>query len=68
MFAKSSLSGPESNPLYQALVTRSGERPRWNFHKYLVDRAGARVLSFGSAVAPESRELVAAIESFLQDK
>ncbi|WP_157353519.1 hypothetical protein [Aromatoleum toluclasticum] len=45
---------------------RSGP-PRWNFHKYVVDRNGKVIASFPSRVEPDSRELREAIERVLQD-
>jgi glutathione peroxidase len=65
MFAKSGVSASDANPFYDSLARRTGERPRWNFHKYLIDRSGERVLSFGSAVEPDDRKLVGEIERML---
>src|SRR5918999_411321 len=64
MFAKTELS---KNPLFADLAKASGQTPRWNFHKYLVDRSGARVLSFDTRVSPDDPKLVGAIEGLLQD-
>lgn len=65
MFAKSSVAGPQANPLYRDLAAQSGTRPRWNFHKYLVGRDGAVVASFESAVAPRDPRITAQIERLL---
>ena len=65
MFAKTEL---KRNPLYADLIKASGEAPSWNFHKYLVDRKGARVQSFGTRVAPTDPKLVAAIERLLEER
>jgi len=65
MFAKSDL---KANPLYADLVRASGQSPRWNFHKYLVDRRGERVQSFGTRVEPNDAKLVNAIERLLEEK
>jgi glutathione peroxidase len=62
MFAKSEL---RANPLYQQLIKVTGQAPRWNFHKYLVDRGGSRVQSFGSAVEPDDKKLIGEIERLL---
>ncbi|MCM5571343.1 glutathione peroxidase [Burkholderiaceae bacterium FT117] len=62
MFVKSQVTGPQANPLHAALAKATGEAPRWNFHKYLVDRQGRPVASFRSAVEPNDPALVAAIE------
>jgi glutathione peroxidase len=63
MFAKTELA---TNPLFADLARATGRTPRWNFHKYLVDRSGASVLSFDTRVAPDDSKLVAAIERLLQ--
>jgi glutathione peroxidase len=62
VFAKTSL---KSNPLFADLAKASGQSPRWNFHKYLVDRSGRQVQSFATRVAPDDPKLVAAIEKLL---
>jgi glutathione peroxidase len=62
VFAKTSL---RSNPLFVDLAKASGQAPRWNFHKYLVDRGGRQVLSFDTKVAPDDPRVVAAIEKLL---
>ena len=65
MFAKIDL---KKSPLYADLAKATGASPRWNFHKYLVDRSGKQVQSFESAVEPDDPKLVAAIEKLLQSK
>jgi glutathione peroxidase len=65
MFAKSAVVGSGVNPFYAKLAARTGERPEWNFHKYLIDRSGEKVLSFGSEVTPDNRKLVGEIERLL---
>jgi len=65
MFAKTSVVGADANPLYRDLAARSGQQPRWNFHKYLVDRNGALVASFESQVAPRDARITAQIERLL---
>lgn len=65
MFAKATVVGKNASPLYAQLAKATGDAPQWNFHKYLIDRSGTRVLSFGSRVKPDDRELVARIDEFL---
>ena len=65
MFAKTSVVGANANPLYRALAVRTGKPPRWNFHKYLLDRAGQPVAVFESAVEPEDPRVTAHIEKLL---
>jgi glutathione peroxidase len=64
MFAKTEL---KANPLYADLVKTTGEAPKWNFHKYLVDRSGRRVQSFGTKVEPNDPKFVTAIERLLEE-
>jgi glutathione peroxidase len=64
MFAKTEL---KSNPLYGELKRATGDAPRWNFHKYLVDRSGTRVSSYGTRVEPDDPKLVKAIERLLEE-
>ena len=65
MFAKSSVKGSEANPLYASLARLTGQEPKWNFTKYLIDRQGKAVEYFPSKVAPEDPQLVAKIEQAL---
>lgn len=64
MFEKVSTKGSGAAPLYALLGAEAGE-PKWNFHKYLVDKKGQVVRGFPSSVTPESAELRAAIEEQL---
>ena len=54
MFEKGVVSGAQANALYAELAKRGDGPPRWNFHKYLIDRSGERVAAFPSAVDPDS--------------
>ena len=66
MFAKSSVRGAQANALFAELARTTGSAPRWNFHKYLVDRSGKEVRSFDTRVAPEDPRLVGAINDLLR--
>jgi glutathione peroxidase len=65
MFAKSSVKGAQANPLFAALAQATGQPPKWNFHKYLVDRQGRAVAAFPSKVEPLDSRLTGAIEAAL---
>jgi glutathione peroxidase len=65
MFAKTSVVGANANPLYRALAARTGKPPRWNFHKYLLDRTGQPVAVFESAVEPADPRITSQIEKLL---
>ena len=68
MFEKSSIKSLKSNPLFAELIARTGQTPAWNFHKFLVDRDGNRVVSFGTKIEPNNRDLVATLEKLLAEK
>jgi len=65
MFAKSAVAKGTVNPFYERLAQASDSRPRWNFHKYLVDRRGEKVLAYASAITPSDREFVVEVERLL---
>lgn len=65
MMAKSSVVEGNANPLHEALAKATGQRPKWNFHKYLIDRNAKVAGSFGSRVDPLSVELVTELERLL---
>jgi len=65
MHAKTRVKGEDADPLYRSLARAAGQSPRWNFHKYLIDREGKLAGSYGSAVEPRSSALVEAIERLL---
>lgn len=65
MFEKLDVKGEKQSPVYAFLAKRLGV-PAWNFHKYLVGKDGKVIAAFPSDVAPESRELRAALEAALK--
>jgi glutathione peroxidase len=68
MFEKSSVTSIKTNPLYAELLARTGQSPKWNFHKYLVDRDGKQVTSFGTRVEPDNGDLIGTVERMLAAK
>jgi len=68
MFEKTTAGKLDTNPLYSALGARTGTRPKWNFHKYVVDRSGTRITSFASDVEPGSANLTHLLERLLADR
>ena len=68
MFAKSAVSGNNSNPLFKMLIAKTGTTPKWNFYKYLIDRNGNVVDSFGSITTPGSSSITSQIEKLLGEK
>jgi glutathione peroxidase len=67
MFEKVQVRGDTPTPLYADMIKATGEAPGWNFHKYLIDRSGKVIASFGSRTTPEDPKLVAAIEKALAE-
>lgn len=65
MFAKSSVRGDKANPFFSALAKATGQPPKWNFHKYLIDRQGRVLQSFPSQVEPLDARLTKEIEAAL---
>jgi glutathione peroxidase len=70
MYAKISVKGADQAPLYAYLTKETppgiaGEI-KWNFTKFLIDRNGNVVQRFDSAVTPDSKEVVSAIERQLK--
>ncbi|MEN3367502.1 MAG: glutathione peroxidase, partial [Burkholderiales bacterium] len=47
------------------LTKITGTPPKWNFHKYLIDRSGKVVGNYPSKVTPEDKVLVGDIERAL---
>lgn len=67
MFEKTHVARGTQDPFYKALAQHAGEFPRWNFHKYLLDRNGKVVESYSSRVEPKDKDLVNTIEKLLAD-
>lgn len=67
MTEKQAVLGPQAHPFYRWIEESLGEggAPRWNFHKYLIDGDGALIDGYGSRVAPDSKQLVDAVEAAL---
>ena len=68
MFDKSAVAKGAVNPFYERLAQVSKSRPRWNFHKYLVDRKGQQVSAYPSDVEPGDTRFVKEIERLLAQR
>jgi glutathione peroxidase len=64
---KQRVTGESAHPFYRwaADVLGAGAKPRWNFHKYLIDPNGHVVGSFSPITSPTSGRVVEAIEAHL---
>lgn len=67
MFERMPVSGRSANPFHAQLAQRTGQSPRWNFHKYLVDRRTETVRSFESQVRPDDARVVREIDRMLAE-
>jgi glutathione peroxidase len=67
MFQKTRVKGDTADPFYKRLAQQTGQAPGWNFHKYLINRKGEVVASFGSRTPPDNEELLAKIEALLAE-
>lgn len=65
MVAKTVVKGPQANAFYRQLAERTGSTPKWNFHKYLINRDATEVVAYTSLTSPESRSLLKKIDQFL---
>lgn len=70
MASKEVVSGDSAHPFYKWAKSELGfgTAPKWNFHKYLVNRQGKLVDYFNSTTSPDSSRLVEAVEKALQEQ
>lgn len=70
MTAKEVVSGKNAHPFY--LWAREklgfGTAPKWNFHKYIINRKGELIDYFYSTTSPEAGRLVKVVEKALDEK
>ena len=68
MTSKYSVKGSKAHPFYvwAKNTLGFGTAPKWNFHKYVIDRQGMLVEYFHSTTAPDSRRLLKVIEKLLE--
>lgn len=66
MFSKAEIL--KGHPLYSQLIAHTGQKPVWNFHKYLIDRETQQILSFSSSTRPDDPKLIQALEKMLAAK
>lgn len=73
MFSKISVKGDDKAPLYKFL-TEPATNPkfsgdiRWNFEKFLIGRDGQVIARFAPPVAPDSKDVIDAVEAALAHK
>jgi glutathione peroxidase len=69
MTSKEVVSGKHAHPFYTyAKKTLGfGTAPKWNFHKYLINRDGVLIDYFNSTTSPDSARLIKAVEAALAE-
>ncbi len=68
MTSKQVVTGDQANPFYRWARQELGfgSAPKWNFHKYLIDRHGKLIDYYYSTTKPDSKKLISAIEDALK--
>ena len=61
------IKGNNAHPFYLWARTKAGfiGSPKWNFHKYLIDKNGDLAAWFSSSTKPESKKIINKIEELL---
>jgi glutathione peroxidase len=69
MTAKEVVSGKDAHPFYLWAKKELGfdTAPKWNFHKYLINRKGELIDYFYSTTSPEAPRLIKSVEKALAD-
>ena len=67
MTSKQKVVGMDAHGLYQWISGEAGEAaaPKWNFHKYLIDKEGKLAGAWPSRVSPTSKEITGPVEMML---
>ena len=67
MMSKSSVVGPNVNPVYKNLKQMTGEAPMWNFYKYIVMPNAESAFVFPSTVDPKSADIMGILEPYFEN-
>ncbi len=72
VFDKINVIGRKAHPLYKYLSSKDENgkfyaKPKWNFHKYLIDREGNLVDYFFTFTKPTSKKIIRQIEKLLNE-
>lgn len=64
---KEKVTGPDAHEFYKWISAELGEDhlPKWNFHKYLLNKKGEFMNAWPSRVSPTDDDIVSAIKSLL---
>ena len=66
MITKTSVTGPNANPLHKQLIALTKQAPMWNFYKYVILPGGKQVYAYSSDVDPSSDEIMSKLKPFLK--
>ena len=64
MFSITKVNASRTHPFYEKLFKATNERPRWNFHKYLIKKDGS-VESFSHRLDPKDKQILSSIQDSL---
>ncbi|MFK7773390.1 MAG: glutathione peroxidase [Saprospiraceae bacterium] len=72
IFEKTVVKGKDASPLFKFLSDKKlngkvSSKPKWNFHKYLVDKEGKVVDYYYSITNPTSSKIKRSIKKILED-
>lgn len=65
LLARTPVKGDDAHPLFKRLYGQGAPAPRWNYHKYLLDRDGRLIEDFATRITPDDPRVTAAIEAAL---
>ena len=66
MFEKVTVKKGDAHPFFDKLADAAGTYPSWNFHKFLIGRNGELISEFSPRTQPYDQELIAEIDSALE--
>ena len=66
MVSKTVVKGKDAHPFYLKLAEVTGSKPKWNFHKYLINRDATKVVAYTSFTKPDDKDLLKQIDEFLK--
>jgi len=65
MFSISNVKSSTEHPFYKKLFKKTDERPKWNFHKFLITKEG-EIKSFSHKVEPNDPKIIQAIQDSIK--
>ena len=65
MFTKTKVRGKDAHPFFKLLTQETKSSPKWNFHKYLIDKDGTIIDSFSTVTGPGSNRIIKKIDELL---